>query len=35
MKESELVMIFRELMTWDYYVPDYYFDKELMLDRKK
>lgn len=26
LKESELVMIFRELMSWDYSVPDYYFD---------
>lgn len=35
MKENELVLIFRELMSWDYQVPDYYFDKELMLDRKR
>ena len=27
-------MIFRELMSWDYTVPDYYFDENLMLDRK-
>lgn len=35
MKETELVLIFRELMSCDLYVPDYYFDKTLMLDRKK
>ncbi len=35
MKESELVLIFRELMSWDFSVPDYYFDQNLMLDRKK
>ena len=34
MKETELVLIFRELMSWDYSVPDFYFDKDLMLDRK-
>lgn len=34
-KENELVLIFRELMSWDYHVPDYYFDKDLMLDRKR
>lgn len=35
MKETELVMIFRELMSWDIYVPDFYFDKELLLDLQK
>jgi len=33
-KEAELVLIFRELMSWDFSVPDYYFDENLMLDRK-
>jgi hypothetical protein len=28
------VLIFRELMSWDFSVPDYYFDENLMLDRK-
>ena len=27
-------MVFRELMSYDYYVPDLFFDKE-MLTRKK
>jgi hypothetical protein len=35
MKETELVLVFGELMSWDYSVPDYYFDKNLMLDRKR
>jgi hypothetical protein len=35
MKENELVIIFRELMSWDFHVPDFYFDKDLMLDRKR
>ena len=28
------MLIFRELMSWDFSVPDYYFDENLMLDRK-
>lgn len=31
MKETELVLIFRELMSWDYYVPDHYFDMQLLM----
>ncbi len=31
MKETELVLQFRELMAWDYLVPEYYFDMQLML----
>lgn len=30
MKETELVLIFRELMSWDYLVPDHYFDTQLL-----
>lgn len=35
MKETLLIQIFRELMSWDYSVPDFYFDEVAMLDRKK
>jgi hypothetical protein len=35
MKETLLIQIFRELMSWDYTVPDFYFDEVAMLDRKK
>ena len=35
MKETQLIQIFREMMSWDYSVPDYYFDEVAMLDRKK
>ena len=35
MKERHLTQIFMELMSWDFHVPDIYFDKEAMLDRKR
>ena len=25
-RETELVLTFRELMSWDYFVPDHYLD---------
>ncbi|CDW75782.1 UNKNOWN [Stylonychia lemnae] len=31
MRETDLVLSFRELMSWDFYVPDYYFDKEQLI----
>ena len=35
MKETELVLTLREVMSWDYYVPDHYFDSQMMLLRKE
>ena len=35
-KETELLLVFRELMSYDFYVPDHYFDREaLELKREK
>lgn len=33
-KESELLQIFRELMSCDLHVPDHYFDRQMLEDRK-
>lgn len=27
-KETELVLIFRELMSWDYHIPEHYFEEQ-------
>ena len=34
-KESELLQVFRELMACDFYVPDHYFDSQLLAERRK
>jgi len=28
-------MVFRELMGFDFYVPDYFFDKEQLMRKKE
>eukprot|EP00347_Sterkiella_histriomuscorum_P005365 403356888 len=33
-KEAELVMSFRELASWDYMVPDHYFDVNYLIKMK-
>ena len=34
-KECELLMAFRELMSYDFYVPDLFFDKEMLMRKKE
>lgn len=34
-KETELLLIFRELMAYDYYAPDYMFDREALLRQRE
>lgn len=34
-KETELLLVFRELMAYDFYVPDYYFDREALELRRE
>ena len=34
-KETELLLVFRELMAYDFYVPDHFFDKEYLLRKKE
>jgi len=34
-KETELLLIFRELMTFDFYVADHFFDREQLLRKKE
>lgn len=34
-KETELLLVFRELMGYDFYVPDYFFDKDYLLRKKE
>ena len=33
MKETEFVMVLRELIGWDFTVPDHYFDMQLMMSK--
>ena len=35
MKECELLQIFRELMSCDFYVPEHHFDRQLKEERKE
>jgi len=32
LKENELLLIFRELQSWDFNVPDHYFEREHILE---
>jgi len=34
-RETELLIVFRELMTWDVFVPDHYFDGDRLLKQDK
>lgn len=34
-KETELLLVFRELMSCDFYVPDHYFDREQLMRKKE
>ena len=34
-RETELLIVFRELMTWDIFVPDRYFDGDRLLKQDK
>lgn len=34
-KETELLLVFRELMTFDFYVPDHFFDREQLIRKKE
>ena len=33
-KETELLLVFRELMHYNYYAPDYLFDREQLIMKK-
>jgi hypothetical protein len=34
-RETELLIVFRELMTYDVFVPDHYFDGDRLLKQDK
>lgn len=34
-RETELLIVFRELMSWDVFVPDHYFDGDRLLKQDK
>jgi hypothetical protein len=34
-KETELVLILRELLTWDYFAPDHYFEENYLIQKEK
>jgi hypothetical protein len=34
-RETELLIVFRELMTYDAFVPDHYFDGDRLLKQDK
>lgn len=33
MKETELVLIFRELMRWDFFVPEHIIEAQIMKEK--